>query len=149
MPVRGGFEPLPPEEVAGVERDSSTTGHGQAMTRTHSAAQLIDAGQAAATQARAAQLRNYTPGRFAARLLAPQVMLLILLALLAYLCFGSENSGPVHEKHLHLTVGPGCMAKPKTDKPAPAKYNAIDNITCSIDAPREQPHIGPIVTLCV
>ena len=143
------FERLAQQEVGAVERVSTER---EALVQATAAAATpppVDASGGSASQARAAQLRRYTPNRFVVRLFAPQVALLLLLALLGYLCFGGQSTVHLHDKHIHLSVGPGCMPRPKTAKPVPAKYNAIDNVTCEVDAPQTQSQIGPTVTMCV
>lgn len=148
MRVMQDYQTLPNKEdrVHGVGRASTTE---PASSLPSSSAAVLAAGENAAAQDRAMQLERYTPGRFVLRLLAPQLMLLLLLALLAYFCLGSESTLHGHEKHLHLTVGPGCVTQPKPDNVDTAKYNAIDDVVCPITSPRATPHLGPIITMYV
>jgi len=133
-----------PEDAAGPRTPTSLpTVARVALAAMRTAAQVVDAAEEAAEKKKAAQLRQYGAGRFVVRLLAPQVMLLLLLVLLYYLCYGAEPGHRPHENHIHLTVGPGCVAPPKTDKPP--TYAAAEDVTCDLDAPR--PHLGPVVTM--
>lgn len=148
---KAGFSQLAQQDAAaGVERDTTEpppSPRSAADDAADVAPTALDvAGQAAAAVRRNA-LKSYTVTRFVGRLLAPQLALLLLLALLGFLCFGGGGTAHVHETHIHLTVGPGCVAQPKTDKPVAAKYNAVDNITCPVEAPESRPHLGPIVSL--
>ena len=147
MPIKAEFSQLSQQDAPeGVERDM-TEPPPSPRSAADDAATALDAAEQAAAAIRRASLKSYTTMRFVGRLLAPQLALLLLLALLGFLCFGGGGTAHVHETHIHLTVGPGCVAQPKTDKPVAAKYNAVDNVTCPVQALESSPHLGPIISL--